>query len=159
MMTPMLDRWMMDHWHCLGPTTNRALGQHGQGARHPRDVHRSRRQSIHHLGRHSKAGVGSSTPVAPSLIETEVVHTPGQPAYLKVVAQNTAVMSNPGSNLITGDGTSNEIDWVVDEGQQRTDGTTSYSDGSPVLYAYNALTMQPLWSSAVRRTGRAGRQV
>jgi hypothetical protein len=96
----------------------------------------------------TKAGVGSSTPVAPSLIETEVVHSPGQPAYLQIVAQNTAVMSNPGSNLITGNGTSNEIDWIVDEGQQRTDGTTSYSDGSPVLYAYDALTMQPLWNSA-----------
>jgi hypothetical protein len=96
----------------------------------------------------TKAGVGSSTPVAPSLIETEVVHSPGQPAYLQIVAQNTGVMSNPGSNLITGNGTSNEIDWVVDEGQQRTDGTTSFSDGSSVLYAYNALTLQPLWNSA-----------
>ena len=96
----------------------------------------------------TKAGVGSSTPVAPSLIETEIVHSAGQPAYLQIVAQNTAVMSNPGSNLITGNGTSNEIDWVVDEGQQRTDGTTSFSDGSSVLYAYNALTLQPLWNSA-----------
>ena len=97
----------------------------------------------------TKAGVGSSTPIAPSLIETEVVHSAGQPAYLQIVAQNTAVMSNPGSNLITGNGTSDEIDWIVDEGQQRTDGTTSYSDGSPVLYAYNALNLQqPLWSSA-----------
>ncbi len=104
----------------------------------------------------SKAGVGSSTPVAPSLIETEIVHSAGQPAYLQIVAQNTAVMSNPGSNLITSNGTSNEIDWIVDEGQQRTDGTTSYSDGSPVLYAYNALTMQPLWNSAYEELGVPG---
>ncbi len=96
----------------------------------------------------TKTGVGSSTPEAPSLIETEVVHTAGQPAYLQIVAQNTAVMANPGSNMITGNGTSNEIDWVVDEGAQRNDGDTSYSDGGPVLYAYNALTLQPLWSSA-----------
>ncbi len=96
----------------------------------------------------TKTGVGSSTPEAPSLIETEVVHSAGQPAYLQIVAQNTAVMSNPGSNLITGNGTSNEIDWIVDEGQQRTDGTTSFSDGSSVLYAVNALTLQPIWSSA-----------
>jgi hypothetical protein len=96
----------------------------------------------------SKAGVGSSTPVAPSLIVTQVVHSAGQPAYLQIVAQNTAVMSNPGANLITGNGTSNEIDWIVDEGKQRTDNATSYSSGAPVLYAYNPLTMQPLWSSA-----------
>ena len=75
---------------------------------------------------------------------------------MQIVAQNTAVMSNPGSNLITGNGTSNEIDWIVDEGQQRTDGTTTYSDGSPVLYAYNALTMQPIWSSAYQDMGVPG---
>ncbi len=107
----------------------------------------------------TKAGVGSSTPVAPSLIETEVVHSAGQPAYLQIVAQNTAVMSNPGANLITGNGTSNEIDWIVDEGEQRTDGTTSYSDGSPVLYAYNALTLQPLWSSAYEELAVPDRKV
>ncbi len=96
----------------------------------------------------TKSGVGSSTPIAPSLIVTQIVHSPGQPAYLQVVAQNNEVMSNPGSNLITGNGTSNDIDWVVDTGMQRTDATTSFSDGAPVLYAFNALTMQPIWSSA-----------
>src|SRR5262245_54998097 len=49
----------------------------------------------------SKAGVGSSTPVAPSLILTKIMHSPGQPAYLQVVASNTAVMSNPASNMVT----------------------------------------------------------
>jgi hypothetical protein len=105
----------------------------------------------------SKAGVGSSTPVAPSLIVTKIMHTPGQPAYLQVVAQNTAVMSNPGSNLITGNGTANEIDWVVDAGVQRTDSLTSFSSGAPVLYAYNALTMQPIWSSAYEELSMGGK--
>jgi hypothetical protein len=105
----------------------------------------------------SKSGVGSSTPVAPSLILTKVVHSPGQPAYLQVVTQNTAVMSNPGSNLITGNGTSNEIDWIVDAGVQRTDSLQSFSPGDPVLYAYNALTMQPLWSSAYQELNLGGK--
>src|SRR5205823_6065243 len=87
----------------------------------------------------SKSGVGSSTPVAPSLIVTKVVHAPGQPAYLQIVSQNTAVMSNPGASLITGNGTANEIDWIVDAGVQRTDGLTSFSNGAPVLYAFNPL--------------------
>src|SRR5205823_949169 len=51
----------------------------------------------------SKAGVGSSTPVAPSLYVTKVVATPGQPAYLQIVASNTAVMSNPGASMVSGD--------------------------------------------------------
>jgi hypothetical protein len=105
----------------------------------------------------SKSGVGSSTPVAPSLIVAKVIHTPGQPAYLQIVAQNNQVMSNPGSNLITGNGTSNEIDWVVDAGVQRTDSLTSFSNGAPVLYAYNALTMQPIWSSAYEELNMGGK--
>jgi hypothetical protein len=105
----------------------------------------------------TKSGIGSSTPVAPSLILTKIIHTPGQPAYLQVVTQNTAVMSNPGSNLITGNGTSNEIDWVVDAGVQRTDSLTSFSNGAPTLYAYNALTMQPLWSSAYEELNMGGK--
>jgi hypothetical protein len=105
----------------------------------------------------SKAGVGSSTPVAPTLILTKVMHSPGQPAYLQIVASNTAVMSNPASNMITGNGTSNEIDWIVDAGVQRTDSLTSFSAGDPVLYAYNALTMQPIWSSAYQEVGLGGK--
>jgi hypothetical protein len=105
----------------------------------------------------SKMGVGSSTPTAPSLIVTKIIHTPGQPAYLQVVSQNTTVMSNPGSNLITGNGTANEIDWVVDAGVQRTDSLTGFSNGDPVLYAYNAITMQPIWSSAFQELNMGGK--
>jgi hypothetical protein len=107
----------------------------------------------------TKAGVGSTTPLAPSLIVTEVMHSAGQPAYLQVVSKNTTVMSNPGSNQITSNGTfngtsddtSNEIDWVVDSGVLRTSGMTNFANGDPVLYAFNALTMQPLWSSAYQQ--------
>lgn len=105
----------------------------------------------------SKAGVGSSTPVAPSMYLTKVVTSPGQPAYLQIVGQNTAVMSNPGANMITGNGTANEIDWIVDAGVQRTDGLANFSNGAPVLYAYNALTMQPLWNSAYTELDMGGK--
>src|SRR5262249_34080269 len=60
-------------------------------------------------------------------------------------------------NMITGDGTANEIDWIVDSGMQRTDSLTSFSAGDPVLYAYNALTMQPIWSSAYQEVGLGGK--
>jgi hypothetical protein len=105
----------------------------------------------------TKEGVGSSTPVAPSLIVTKVVHSAGQPSFLQLVSQNTAVMSNPGANLITGNGTANEIDWIVDAGVQRTDSLTSFSNGAPVLYAYNALTMQPIWNSAYQELSMGGK--
>jgi hypothetical protein len=105
----------------------------------------------------SKAGIGSSTPVAPSLYLTKVVATPGQPAYLQTVAANTAVMSNPGASMITGDGTSNEILWIVDAGVQRGDSLANFSNGAPTLYAYNLLTMTPIWSSAYTDLNMGGK--
>jgi hypothetical protein len=106
----------------------------------------------------TKASVGSSTPVAPSLITTRVVTSPGQAPYLQIVSENNQVMSNPGSNLITGNGTSNEIDWVVDEGVQRTDALNNgFTNGAPVLYAYNAITMQPIWSSSYGQLDMGGK--
>jgi hypothetical protein len=105
----------------------------------------------------TKSAVGSSTPIAPSLYLTKVVATPGQPAYLSVVAQNAQVMSLPGAGLITGDSTANEIDWIVDAGIQRTDPVTNFNRGDPTLYAYNALTMQPLWSSAYEQLDVGGK--
>jgi hypothetical protein len=105
----------------------------------------------------SKSAVGSSTPIAPSLYLTKIVATPGQPAYLSIVTQNSQVMSLPGAGLITGDGTANEIDWVVDAGVQRTDNLTNFNRGDPTLYAYNALTMQPLWSSAYQQLDLGGK--
>ena len=105
----------------------------------------------------SKAAVGSGTPVAPSLYLTKVVTTPGQPAFLSIVAQNTQVMSLPGANIITANGTSAPIDWIVDAGVQRTDGETTFANGAPTLYAYNALTMQPIWSSAYEQLDMGGK--
>src|SRR5262249_30914671 len=98
-----------------------------------------------------------STPVAPSLYLTKVVASPGQPAFLQIVAQNTQVMSLSGANIITANGTANPIDWIVDAGVQRTDGETTFANGAPTLYAYNALTMQPLWSSAYQQLDMGGR--
>jgi hypothetical protein len=95
--------------------------------------------------------------VAPSLYLTKVVAAPGQPASLNIVAQNSQVMSLPGANMITADGTANPIDWVVDAGVQRTDGETGFDNGAPTLYAYNALTMRPLWSSAYEQLDMGGK--
>jgi hypothetical protein len=105
----------------------------------------------------SKAGVGSSTPVAPSLYTTKVVASPGQPAYLQITASNNAVMSLPGANMITGDRTANEIEWIVDAGVQRTDSLGNFSNGAPTLYAYDPITLQPLWSSAYQDVRMGGK--
>ena len=95
----------------------------------------------------AKTAVNSITPAAPSLVLTKIVTTPGQPAYLSVVDQNTAAMTLPGSPVITSNGTTNPIAWVIDAGVQPNDSLASPTAIHPTLYAYDALTLQPLWSS------------
>jgi hypothetical protein len=84
------------------------------------------------------------------MVVTKIVATPGQNAYLQIATQNTETMSLPGASIITANGNSNPIVWVVDAGVQRSDSlsTGNFSNGAPTLYAFDALTMQPLWSSA-----------
>jgi hypothetical protein len=96
----------------------------------------------------AKAAVFSSTPVAPSLVLTKIVTVAGQPAYLAVAQQNNVVMKLPGAPVITSNGTADPIVWVVDANVMRSDSLTSPSTLHPILYAFDALTLQPLWSSA-----------
>jgi hypothetical protein len=96
----------------------------------------------------AKTAVNSTTPTAPSLVLTKIVTAPAQPAYLAVVHQNNVPMTLPGSPVVTSNGSGNFIVWVVDAGVMRTDSLTSSSAIHPTLYAYDALTLRPLWSSA-----------
>jgi uncharacterized repeat protein (TIGR01451 family) len=107
----------------------------------------------------SKIAEGSTIPTAPSVVVTKVVAAPGQNAYLAVAARNTQTMSTPGASLITANGTAEPIVWVVDIGVQRTANlsTGNYFNGAPTLYAYDALTMQPLWSSAYKQLDIGGK--
>jgi hypothetical protein len=105
----------------------------------------------------AKAAVFSTVPVAPSLALTQIVTAPGQPAYLAVAAENTAPMTLPGAPVITSNGTSNPIAWVIDAGVKRTDSLAAPGAIHPTLYAYDALTMRPLWSSAHNELDVAGK--
>jgi autotransporter-associated beta strand protein len=101
----------------------------------------------------------STVPTAPGIVVTKVVATPGQNAYLQIVTQNTQTLSLPGASIITANGTSNPIVWVVDAGVQRSDSlsTGNFNNGAPTLYAFDALTMQPLWSSAYQQLDTGGK--
>jgi hypothetical protein len=96
----------------------------------------------------AKAGVFSTTSIAPSLVLTKVVTAPGQPAYLAVAKQNDVAMKLPGAPEITSNGTAHPIVWVVDANVMRTDSLTQSTTPHPILYAFDALSLQSLWSSA-----------
>ncbi len=101
----------------------------------------------------------STIPTAPGVVVTKIVATPGQNAYLQIASQNTQTLSLPDASIVTANGTSNEIVWVVDEGVQRSDSlaTGNFSNGAGTLYAYDALTMQPLWSSPYEQLDQGGK--
>ena len=96
----------------------------------------------------AKAAVFSTTPVPPSLVLTKVVTVPGQPAYLAVAQENNVPMMLPGAPQVTSNGTAHPIIWVVDANVKRTDSLTRPTTTHPILYAFDALTLRPLWSSA-----------
>jgi hypothetical protein len=96
----------------------------------------------------AKTAVNSDVSAAPSVVLTKIVTAPGQPAYLAVARQNNMLMKLAGSPEVSSNGTANPIVWVVDANVLRTDSLTSPATVHPILYAFDALTMQPLWSSA-----------
>jgi autotransporter-associated beta strand protein len=99
----------------------------------------------------------STIPTAPGVVLTKVVANSGQNAYLQIAAQNTQTLSLPGASIVTANGNANPIVWVVDAGVQRLDGLTNFNNGAPTLYAYDALTMQPLWSSSYQQLDMGGK--
>jgi hypothetical protein len=101
----------------------------------------------------------STIPTAPGVVVTKIIAAPGQNAYLQISAQNTQTLSLPGASIVTANDTSNPIVWVVDAGVQRTGSlaTGSFSNGAPTVFAYDALTMQPLWSSPYKQLDTGGK--
>jgi hypothetical protein len=104
-----------------------------------------------------KTAVNSTAPAAPSVVLTKIVTSPGQPAYLAVAAQNNMLMKLPGAPEVSGNGTANEVVWVVDANVMRTDSLTAATTPHQVLYAFDALTMKPLWASAFNELNVGGK--
>src|SRR5207244_9915071 len=64
----------------------------------------------------TKTCVSCTEPQAPGLARVRVVTSSGQPAYLAIDAyQNTLPLRNPGSPIVTSNGSSNPIVWVRSE--------------------------------------------
>jgi hypothetical protein len=105
----------------------------------------------------SKAAADSTQSIPPSIARLQVVTTPGQPAYLAVDGtEQTDAFINPGSPVVTSNGTSTPIVWVLDSNSSRT--ATTLSDvPSPILYAVDGATLQLLWKSLPDRVGIGGK--
>jgi cytochrome c553/type 1 glutamine amidotransferase len=95
----------------------------------------------------TRTAPGSAEARPPSLVRLTVAGE-GAAAYLRVEqAQMDIAFGNPGSPLVSGqDG--DTIVWVLDENARRSAPLAGSSAPAPVLHAFDAATLKPLWRSA-----------
>lgn len=97
----------------------------------------------------TKRTQGSSASVPPSVARLEVVRPPNGTPYLRVdKANQTLVLGNPGSPVVTSSGPRGAIVWILDENASRSALLSGAGAPLPVLYALDAATLDILWRSA-----------
>ena len=96
----------------------------------------------------TKTREGSDVGVPPSLVDLEVVRPKGRPPYLRIVrAERSLSLGNPGSPVVTSQGPRDAIVWVLDENASRSASLAGPGAPRPVLYAFDARTLDVLWKS------------
>jgi len=88
-------------------------------------------------------------PIPPGLARLQVVLSPGAPAHLSIDAVTASALSlfSPGSPVVTSNGSSDAIVWVLDANVYRSAPLIGASVPHPVLYAVDGTTMSLLWQS------------
>ncbi|WP_326538396.1 ThuA domain-containing protein [Pseudorhodoferax sp.] len=105
----------------------------------------------------SRAAPGSAEAVAPSLVQLAVVDENGPAAHLQVQRQLDApVFGNPGSPLVSGAG-DHAVVWVLDANARRSALLVGAGAPAPVLHAFDAATLRPLWRSAAGQLHTSGK--
>lgn len=95
-----------------------------------------------------KAAADSKVTVPPCLVRLKVVTPPKAPAYLAIdKAENTLVLLNPGAPVVSSNGSKDAVVWVLDPNAARTASLVVPNAPHAVLYAIDAITMQPIWHS------------
>lgn len=95
----------------------------------------------------TKESVSSSTTIPPCVARVKIVQSPGKPAYLALdKIQNSITMLSPGSPVITSNGSSNAIVWVLVGNVPRAVNLLASGTAHPILYALDQ-NLDILWSS------------
>jgi hypothetical protein len=105
----------------------------------------------------TKQTVSSITTVPPCVVRLKIVKIPGKPAYLSIDAlQNSITMLSPGSAVITSNGSSNAIVWVLVGNVLRTDNLLNPTVAHPILYALDQ-NLNILWNSTQTQLNAGGK--
>jgi hypothetical protein len=90
----------------------------------------------------------SRVPVPPGLARLVVVRNAGERAYLSIDATDSAVqLFGPGPPVVTSNGAIDPIVWLLDANVYRSASLVGGNVPHPVLYGFDANTMQLLWNS------------
>ena len=96
----------------------------------------------------SKKGENLNTSTPPSLAKVKLFTAPGEPAFLRVdKLEETVTLDNPGSPIISSNGGNDAIVWAVDQNAPRTANLYSETPPKPVLYAFDAVTLEKLYQT------------
>jgi hypothetical protein len=106
----------------------------------------------------SKESETSTVTIPPCIARIKIVATRDQPAYLAVDAyENTLSLLTPGSPVITSDGSSNAILWVLTANVLRSQSMIDPSAPRPILYALDPFTFEILWQSTPEQLNVGGK--
>ncbi len=96
----------------------------------------------------SKKGEFFNTSTPPGLAKVKVVASPDAPAHLKVdTLEMTLTFHNPGSPVISSNGGRDAVLWMVDQNAARTVSLYAAKPPQPILYAFDAVSLKPIWKS------------
>jgi hypothetical protein len=96
----------------------------------------------------AKSAEATAASVPPGLVRLRVVTEQDKRAYLRIdQRQMTVTLQNPGSPVVTSDGSKGAVVWVLDENAPRTARLTDSAGVRPVLYAFDGMTLELLWHS------------
>jgi len=106
----------------------------------------------------AKSGANLTVSVPPGLARLEIVTSPATPAYLRVdQLEQTQTFQNPGSPVVTSDGSRDPIVWILDANAPRTAPLYGETIPQPILYAFDALDLKLLWKSAPGQLATSGK--
>lgn len=131
------------------PTTTHAQLDHARMRTTPAYYRDARGNAYLFVSGASKARPDSPTSVPPGLVKLRVVAERDTPASLRVERREiTTTLVNPGSPVVSSHGANDALVWVLDPNQPRLAPLVGTAVARPVLYAFDAATLAPLWRSA-----------
>jgi outer membrane protein assembly factor BamB len=106
----------------------------------------------------TKKDAASTTNIAPSLARLKVTATGGRPTWLTLEQlERTLALENPGSPIVTSNGSRDPVVWVLDPNARRSALLVGDGAPQPVLYAFDAMTLRLLWKSAPGQLHASGK--